>query len=138
MTYAGGVGLNMVLKHIIMRPRPYVAWEAILNLGGSTGYSMPSGHANSAMIIAVFISYLAIKHGKSKWTKVCVPIIMSLYFATICLSRIFLGQHYLTDVIAGGCEGIIVALIGIMLYNLVLKKRKINGKTNKIESDNNK
>ncbi len=138
LTFGCGVGLNFILKNIIMRPRPFVTWEGIMNLGGVAGYSMPSGHSCSAMIIAVFISYLAIKYAKNRWTKVCVPIIMTLYFALIALSRIFLGAHYLTDVIAGGCEGLIVAIIGILLYNLVMKKRKINGKANKIESDNNK
>ncbi len=138
VTFGCGVGINFVFKNIIMRPRPFVTWDTIMNLGGSSGYSMPSGHSCSAMIIAVFIGYMAIKYGKSKWTKVCVPIIMTLYFALIALSRIFLGVHYLTDVIAGGCEGLIVAIIGILLYNLVMKKRKTNGKTNQTESDNNK
>lgn len=125
-TYAFGVLFNKALKHIIIRPRPYVAWDKILDLGGSTGFSMPSGHANSAAIIAVFISYMAIKYGKHKATKICVPIIMFLYLGLTCFSRMILGQHYLTDVIAGSIEGIIIAFIGILVYNLVMKR--INAK----------
>ncbi len=138
VTFGCGVAINYVLKNIIMRPRPFVTWDSIMNLGGASGFSMPSGHSCSAMIIAVFISYLAIRYAKNRWTKVCLPIIMTLYFALIALSRIFLGAHYLTDVIAGGCEGLIVAIIGILLYNLVMKKRNANGKANKTESNNNK
>lgn len=133
-TYAVGVLVNKVLKHVIIRPRPYVAYEAILDLGGSTGYSMPSGHACSSAIIAVMVAYMAIKYGKTKATKICVPIIMTLYVALICFSRLILGQHYLTDVIAGTIEGVIFAVIGILIYNFILKKKgnkSTNGKSTK-------
>lgn len=133
-TYAVGVLLNTVLKHIIMRPRPFVAYETIMNLAGATSYSMPSGHANSSAIIAVFIAFFAIKFCKTRPTKICVPIIMALYVALICLSRMFLGAHYLTDVIVGVIEGIIVATIGLIVYNCYNRKHrtgKYNGKTDK-------
>lgn len=136
ISYGIGVLLNTVLKHIIMRPRPFVVYETIANFGAATGYSMPSGHANSAAMIAVFVAYFAIKYAKNKPTKICVPIIMALYVALIVLSRMFLGAHYLTDVIVGIIEGVIVATIGLIVYNWLLKKHKIgsrNGKTDKTE-----
>lgn len=120
-TFLGGAAINFGLKHIITRPRPYVAWDAILDLGGSTGYSMPSGHAVSATIIAIFLSYLAIRYAKKKSTKICVPCIMVLYWATVLLSRMVLGQHYLTDVIAGTGVGIVIAVIGLVTYHFIMK-----------------
>ena len=122
LTTAIGVGFNSILKVLIKRPRPFETWQSILNLGGSTGASMPSGHTNSATLLAVFISYMAIKYGKNRATKVCVPIIMALFVALVGLSRIYLGQHYLTDVIAGAVEGFIIAVVGIVLYNFILKR----------------
>ncbi len=126
-TYGAGVGLNTILKACIGRPRPYVSYPDILNLGGSTGFSLPSGHTNSAVMIAIFLSYTAIKYGKNRWTKICVPIIMGLYLMLIALSRLALGQHYLTDVIAGGVEGVVIATVGIIIFNLIVKRLN-NGK----------
>lgn len=138
-TYGIGVLFNTVLKHIIMRPRPFVLYDTIANFASATGYSMPSGHSNSAAMIAVFVAFYAIKLGKHKSTKICVPIIMTLYVALIALSRMFLGAHYLTDVIVGIIEGVIVATIGLIVYNWLVKRQrtgKADGKTNKTESGN--
>lgn len=131
LTYAVGVLFNMMLKHIIMRPRPFESFTQILNYAGADGFSIPSGHANSCAMIAVFICFWAIKYSKHKATKICVPIIMALYVALICLSRMFLGAHYLTDVIAGFCEGTIIAIIGIIIFLHTQKKGRKNGETSK-------
>ncbi len=133
LTYAFGVLFNKAIKHIIMRPRPFVIYESILNLDGALGFSMPSGHSCSAALIAVFLCYYVIKFGKHRWSKICVPIFAAIYLLLIMLSRIALGAHYLTDVIAGMSEGILIAILGIIIYNLLRKKY---GKTNDVKNSN--
>lgn len=132
LTFFVGGGLNRILKKIIQRPRPFDAFGAILNLDGGDGFSMPSGHACASVILATFIGYWAIKYGKTKATKILVPIICALYAILVCLSRLMLGQHYLTDLIAGSIEGVIVALFGIIVYNFIIK-RMTHGKANQTE-----
>lgn len=130
-----GTGMNWVLKTIIRRPRPFDFYSTILNLGAENGFSMPSGHACAAAIIAIFVAYAAIKYGKNMATRVCVPLASAVYFLAIIFSRMLLGAHYLTDVLAGGAEGAVIAILGITAFNLIMKK-VANGKADKVKTDN--
>ena len=47
--------INKILKAIIMRDRPFVTYETIINYGDASGYSMPSGHSLSAGVFAPFL-----------------------------------------------------------------------------------
>jgi len=93
--------VNVVLKHLVGRPRPYEVLPEIVRLiPPPSGSSFPSGHAASAFAAAVIMYlYLPKKFG-----------IPALLLATaIALSRLYLGVHYPSDVLAGAVIGSAIA-----------------------------
>ena len=99
---AGGALLNRFLKYAFHRPRPHFD-DPILKL---TSYSFPSGHTMMATVLyGVVAAYLLAKTPDWRWR---VLIIMSaiLLMALVGFSRIYLGAHYLSDVLGAMAEGL--------------------------------
>lgn len=115
ITATGAILLNFWLKDIFARDRPEL-WERIIDVGF---YSFPSGHAMISLVIYGFIGYWLASNFKS-WR---IPIISFtvLLIAAIGLSRLYLGVHWPTDVIAGYAAGI-VWLISCILSLEVARK----------------
>lgn len=113
-------GLNIVLKLNINRPRP------ISNrLVEAKFTSFPSGHAMSAVVFYGFIIYLCVILIKSKWLKNVLIVLSILMILLIGISRIYLGVHYPSDVLAGYLVGISWLLFCIIVLNiLTLWKQK--------------
>lgn len=88
--------LNQALKFIIQRPRP--TEFRIIN---ESGYSFPSGHSMVSSAFYGFLIYLIYKNVKNKYLKWSLITLLSLVILTIGISRIYLGVHYTSDVIAG-------------------------------------
>jgi len=99
---AGGVSLNTALKLAFHRERPtYSGLAAALNT-----YSFPSGHTLAAMVIyAVFAAY-AISKVRSRNLRTLIALGACSVVSLVAFSRIYLGVHYLSDVVAGLAEGI--------------------------------
>ena len=104
---------NAIAKLIFLRPRP----EGI-NLIEESGFSYPSGHAMISMSFFGFIAYLLYKKQNNKITKSVLIILLILTIITIGFSRIYLGVHYLSDVIGGFLLSIIYLIIYIKLIKL--------------------
>lgn len=88
--------LNLILKNILQRPRP-TEYRII----EETGYSFPSGHSMISMAFYGYLIYLIYKYVKNKYLKTTLIIIFSLLIVLIGVSRIYLGVHYTSDVLAG-------------------------------------
>ena len=88
--------LNQVLKHIVQRPRPMEF--RIIN---ETGYSFPSGHSMVSTAFYGFLIYLIYKKVKNKYVKWTLIATLSILIVLIGISRIYLGVHYTSDVLAG-------------------------------------
>ncbi len=116
---------NLCIKYIFKRPRPFDSYDYIFNFGNEKGYSMPSSHSAIAGMITVFICYLAFKYSKSIAIRVLTIIVMVLFTAMICLSRMVLGVHYLTDTIAGVAEGVLIGFASIKSYMEISKRIKV-------------
>lgn len=125
-TYLISLLTNWILKAIIARPRPYIACGEIKNVFPGSGNSMPSGHTLSATIISCFCLYLIWTKSKKLWVKIVSTLLFTILVGFVIVSRMYLGQHYLSDTLVAVAIGIIFSTIGILIY----KKSEKGGKTN--------
>ena len=102
-------------KQILDRPRPQ--WSHPLTL--EAGSSFPSGHASAAgMLVTVVILLMFPWTGRLLAARVTVVSLTTLCASLICLSRIFLGVHYLTDVLGGVILGSALCLVAYLVVGL--------------------
>ena len=109
----GGV-LTQALKYSINRPRPHMTYPDIYAYGTETTLSFPSGHTSLAFSTA---TALCLKY--PKWY-VIIP--SSLWACSVGYSRMNLGMHYPSDVLAGAIVGIGSAYITYQINNWFWKK----------------
>ncbi|MEO8577606.1 MAG: phosphatase PAP2 family protein [Gemmatimonadales bacterium] len=94
---AGGILLDMVLKNFFNRPRPHIfTWGT-----NAVSSSFPSGHAMSAVIVYSTVAYLAARLQRRTWARLIVMTIALIVIILISISRLYLGVHYPSDVVAG-------------------------------------
>lgn len=99
---SGGLALTAVLKLGFNRPRPSVLVPAVHTLSSS----FPSGHAMSAAIVYLTVAYLAARLHRQKWARWLVMTAAMILITLVSFSRIYLGVHYPSDVIAGVAIGL--------------------------------
>lgn len=105
--------LTFLIKFIIKNPRP----EDIMLIDES-GYSFPSAHATLSATTLTMIAYFLSKQTSRTWLKILIWSISIILVLTVCYSRIYLGVHYFTDILAGLLLSAIIITLFIMLYNL--------------------
>lgn len=71
-------------------------------------HSFPSGHSTTAFAMALIMAHML---NKKAWS-----IILPLFAALAAYSRVYLGQHFPTDVLAGMCIGILSAVLSLLIY----------------------
>lgn len=104
--------LNKIIKSVVERPRP----DDILHLIDAGGFSFPSGHSITSMFIFAMLIYLVRTNMNNRRAADVFTIVLAIPMICIGLSRIYLGVHYPTDVLAGWCLGIIMFLIISMIF----------------------
>ncbi len=107
---------NMLIKNIVQRPRPYVNLEDLrIIIPRPSEYSFPSGHSSSSFAAAVsFYRLLPKKFG--------IPAIVLA--GLIAFSRLYVGVHYPTDVLAGALMGIALSYFAQYLVEAITAKIK--------------
>ncbi len=110
----GGTIIMSLIKNIVCRSRP-----DHLRLVKQGGYSFPSGHSMITVCFYGLLMYLIMKKVKNKYLKIVSMIILSIIVITIPISRIYVGVHYPTDVVAGLSLGGIVLILSINCINSV-------------------
>ena len=111
---------EVILEPTIARVRPCdasIGVNAVIGVSHS-GYSFPSGHTTISFAIATVICMMSDSH-KSKISAVLLAII-------IAFSRLYLGVHYPTDVLAGMLIGIVLAVIVVALWRAFLGQLILN------------
>lgn len=93
--------INIVLKNFFLRPRPNE-----FRLIEETGYSFPSGHAMASTAFYGLLIYIVHEKIKNKILRNTICIMLVLLILLISISRIYVGVHYTSDVIAGTCFSI--------------------------------
>ena len=112
---------NFILKNIFERPRP-----EILRLGKATGYSFPSGHAMAGICFYLFLAFMITLDFKKIFKKIIAYATAVCFIIIIGISRIYLGVHYPSDVLAGYTFGAAWFLCCITLYFWLLHRHTIN------------
>ena len=98
----GGMLFNVLIKYIVHRHRP-ISDNPIVTL---TSYSFPSGHAMASTVLYSMLAAFAVQTS-TDWRRRVVAVFMAAsLIALVCFSRIYLGVHYLSDVLAGIAEGV--------------------------------
>ncbi len=113
--------LNYILKIIINRPRPYEISDSIINTAQALGKSFPSGHMVCATTISVFLIFFILKNCKQINKKTIYIFAIILYLIFVAISRMYLGQHFATDLLAGGLVGFILSFLSIKYYFKFIK-----------------
>lgn len=109
--------INQVLKFIVKRPRP-----SDLFLIVETGYSFPSGHSMVSLSFYGLLIYFIYKYFKNKKLKIFLITFLSLIIILIGISRVYLGVHFVSDVISGFLLSLSYLIIFIKVINKFILK----------------
>jgi len=115
-------GFNLFLKFIFARPRPMD-----INIIEESGYSFPSAHSMVSTAFYGFIIYLIITSNISKKQKTIYSLLLGLLIIFICLTRVYLGVHYMSDVLGG----FLIAMSYLILFVTLIDKYLTNKKSSK-------
>jgi len=99
--------LNTLLKISFRIPRPDMH-----RLIGESGFSFPSGHAMNGAACAGICALLVWHYAGRRWVRVTVAVLLALFVLMVGCSRVYLGVHNPSDIIAGFAMGLCVAFVG--------------------------
>jgi membrane-associated phospholipid phosphatase len=114
-------GLNAVFKLAFSLPRPFWVDSRVRALSVETSFGLPSGHAQNAVVLWGYLAYRL-----RRWWATAAALILIL---AISFSRVFLGMHFPTDVVAGWIIGGVLLLLFIVLEEPLarwLKRRALS------------
>jgi len=109
----GALVLNGTMKVLIARPRPALPWATVL-----PDYSFPSGHTMNAVVFYVALALIAWSIGGRRVGLVALAVAIVIAVG-VGMSRIYLGYHYLTDVVGG----ILAGLAWLLVVGTALRAR---------------
>jgi membrane-associated phospholipid phosphatase len=121
-TVPGGMLLNVLMKTTFQRARP--SFDAPL-LTLST-YSFPSGHTVAATLLYGFLAAYLTRH--ASWRRRALALLLAcLMVALVAASRMYLGAHYLTDILAAVAEGCAWLAVCITAASTLRRRRESRG-----------
>ena len=118
---AGGQVLSSLLKVGIDRPRP----ELVSHLVTETSLSFPSGHAMLSAVTYLTLGSLAARFLPGRVAKVYVLSLSVLVAVLVGVSRIYLGVHWPSDVLAGWCAGFAWAMLCWLVARLLQSREAL-------------
>ena len=110
------MALNFILKLIFMRQRPTVEHLVLENW-----YSFPSGHSMNSVALYGLLIYYMYHSKRNKALRVIGTILSILVIILVPISRVYLGVHFFSDILAGAC----ISTIWLMFYTEYLKRKGI-------------
>ena len=116
-----GLGLhvltcNVLVKNLVRRPRPYEEIEGLVSLLGKlSDYSFPSGHTTVTFMVAIILI--------KRYPKYIGSIVYGIALLT-GFSRMYLGVHYLTDILGGVVLGTTIGLLAIYIGNKCCENKR--------------
>ena len=111
-------GIIILSKNIFLRERPLIGSELL------SSYSFPSGHSLIATTYYGFLIYLLRRSKCKEEYKVVGTTFLTTLIVLICLSRLILNVHYVTDVVGGVILGFIILLVLIYFFEKTFKPKE--------------
>jgi undecaprenyl-diphosphatase len=102
-----GLAINQGVLLFIHRIRPYDAGVSHLLIAKSADWSFPSDHATASMAVAMAFALQRLPRR---------TLVLFLMAFLVCLSRIYVGTHYLTDILGGMATGMVAAIVVRIVY----------------------
>jgi membrane-associated phospholipid phosphatase len=129
-TVGAASAASATMKVVVERARPPIQTQQVLE----TNYSFPSGHVTStSAVVGITVAVLAI--GRSRRVRAVLAAVAALLITVIAATRLYLGVHWLTDVIAGAILGATCAIIGATVLYALDQRRISLGATEAAFSD---
>lgn len=126
ITMIGMAALDFLLKLAFHRPRPVAFFGP-----SPSSYSFPSGHAFGALCFYGVLAAIFAARTPGKAAKSCIWIVAAVLIAMIGLSRIYLGVHYPSDVIAGYCAGAVWVAAVAFLDRILIDRHEVETESGK-------
>lgn len=112
---SGSVVLGWSLKYLVDRPRPDMMYQMVETYGAS----FPSAHSLYAAVLASLVWGIVYQKAQAK----VIAAVAILWCLAMGFSRVYLGAHFPTDVIAGWSIGLIwIALLWLLIFRFILSK----------------
>jgi len=128
-TVPGGMILNVLMKHTFERARPHFD-EPILTL---TTYSFPSGHTVAATLLYGLLACYLTRHARGWGARAGWVLLACAMVLLVAGSRLYLGAHYLSDVLAAMAEG--CAWLSICVTGVATLRRRQAGRARRMNSN---
>jgi membrane-associated phospholipid phosphatase len=119
LSVPGGLVLNLLLKSAFARERPHFD-DPIVKL---TDFSFPSGHTMMATLFYGLLAVLATLHVKSRRLRVLIVVALCLIILVVGFSRMYLGAHYLSDVLGAITMGVAWLALCVTAVDTLRRRR---------------
>ncbi|MFT4110017.1 phosphatase PAP2 family protein [Propionicimonas sp.] len=117
---AGSITFTIVGKALVGRSRPPLV-DAVPPYEAS--FSFPSGHTLNSTVVAGMLAYLVVWLAARVWQRACAVVGAALWALAMGLSRVFLGHHWLTDVVFAWLFGLAWLALLITVHQLLLRRQ---------------
>ena len=121
LTVPFGMLLNVVMKYAFHRARPVFDDPLLVQ----SSYSFPSGHVAGATLFYGFLAVMLVTHVTAWRARFAIVLTALMMIALVGLTRLYLGVHYFSDVLAGFAEG--VAWLALVLISIDTWQRRDRG-----------
>ncbi len=118
-----GALVGGLLKHLFLRPRP----EIVPHLMQATSASFPSGHAMNSAIIYLTLATLLARSLDDQRVRIYLITIAIAVTVAVGISRVYLGVHWPSDVIAGWSVGALWAAVCSLIGKMLQQRQRIEG-----------
>jgi undecaprenyl-diphosphatase len=118
---ASGFALSVALKALFRRPRP----EVVPHLMRAYSSSFPSGHSMMSAVVYLTLGVLLAQLAHRRLLKFYFLVLAVLLTALVGVSRVYLGVHYPTDVLAGWTAGLVWAVLGWLVQRALQRRGQV-------------
>lgn len=118
----GGLALSTLLKYFIDRPRP----DLVPHLSHVYTTSFPSGHSMMAAVVYLTLGSLLARVVAQRATKIYFIVVAMVITFLVGVSRVFMGVHWPTDVLAGWSAGLVWAILCWLLARWLQRQHVMN------------